>query len=205
MTWTVGFDLDMTLIDTRPGVAQAVDTLAAEFELPLNGVDFADRLGPPLGLMLAEAGAPEELIPAIVTRYRELYPSLVPHISAMPGADEALAAVHARGGRVLIVTGKYEPHARLHVAQLGWQVDEVVGGLWSDGKAAALRAAGAAAYVGDHIGDMRGARAAEVLAVGVETGPCDADELRAAGADFVLDDLTGFPDWFEAAIAPVAR
>ncbi|APE34618.1 hypothetical protein BOX37_12355 [Nocardia mangyaensis] len=27
------------------------------------------------------------------------------------------------------------------------------------------------------------------------TGPCDADGLRAAGADIVLDDLTVFADW----------
>jgi phosphoglycolate phosphatase len=35
--------------------------------------------------------------------------------------------------------------------------------------------------------------------VGVTTGPCDADELRAAGADVVLNDLTEFPDWLDAA------
>jgi hypothetical protein len=37
-------------------------------------------------------------------------------------------------------------------------------------------------YVGDHIGDMRGARTASAYAVGVTSGPCDAPQLRAAGA-----------------------
>ncbi|MFX0578068.1 HAD family hydrolase [Nocardia nepalensis] len=198
MTWTVGFDLDMTLIDSRPGVSKAIDQLGAEFGLPLRGAAFADRLGPPLGMLLADAGAPEESIPALVSRYREIYPSIVPYIPAMPGADAALAAVRARGGRVLIVTGKHEPLARLHVAELGWRIDAVVGDLWSDGKAAALRAHGAELFVGDHEGDMRGARAAEVYALGVTTGPCDADELRTAGAEFVLNELTEFPDWLAA-------
>ncbi|WP_433761812.1 HAD family hydrolase [Nocardia sp. CA-135398] len=198
MTWTVGFDLDMTLIDSRPGVCKAIEQLATEFDLPLRGAELADRLGPPLAMLLADAGAPAELIAALVTRYREIYPSIVPYIPAMPGADAALEAVRARGGRVLIVTGKHEPLARLHVAELGWRIDEVVGDLWSDGKAAALREHGAALFVGDHEGDMRGARAAAVYALGVATGPCDADQLRTAGADFVLDELTGFPDWLAA-------
>ncbi|NEC37501.1 HAD family hydrolase, partial [Streptomyces rubrogriseus] len=31
--------------------------------------------------------------------------------------------------------------------------------------------------------------------VAVASGPCDAGELRAAGADVVLTDLTAFPEW----------
>lgn len=198
MTLTVGFDLDMTLIDSRPGVRKAIEQLATEFGLPLRGAELAERLGPPLAMLLSDAGAPEELIPALVTRYRQIYPSIVPYIPAMPGADAALAAVCARGGRVLIVTGKHEPLARLHVAELGWRIDVVVGDLWSDGKATALREHGAHLFVGDHEGDMRGARAAGVYALGVSTGPCDAVQLHAAGADFVLGELTEFPDWLPA-------
>jgi phosphoglycolate phosphatase len=119
----------------------------------------------------------------------------VPQIPAMPGADAALAAVAERGGRVLIVTGKHEPLARLHLLELDWRVDHLAGGLWAAGKAGVLREQRADVFVGDHAGDMRGARAAGVTAVGVTTGPCDAAELRAAGADVVLDDLTEFPDW----------
>lgn len=53
-------------------------------------------------------------------------------------------------------------------------------------------------YVGDHTGDVRGARTAEALSVAVTTGPCDADELRAAGADVILQNLTEFPAWLDA-------
>ncbi len=31
------------------------------------------------------------------------------------------------------------------------------------------------------------------------TGPCTAEELRAAGADTVLPDLTAFPNWLTQA------
>ncbi|MFI9402634.1 HAD family hydrolase [Nocardia sp. NPDC052316] len=204
MTCTVGFDLDMTLIDSRPGVGRAIDTLAAEFDLPIRGADFADRLGPPLATLLVEVGAPEELVPALVTRYRELYPSIVSSIPAMPGADAALDAVEARGGRVLVVTGKHEPLARLHIDELGWRIDHLAGDLWSAGKAAVLTQERAGIFVGDHIGDMRGAQAAGVLAVGVTTGPCSAAELRAAGADVILTDLTEFPHWLARELGPIA-
>ncbi|BDT87620.1 HAD family hydrolase [Nocardia cyriacigeorgica] len=196
MTWTVGFDLDMTLIDSRRGVARAIDVVAAEFGLELRGAELAERLGPPLGMILADGGAPEELIPELVGRYRELYPDVVAEVPAMDGAEAAVEAVVGAGGRVVVVTGKYQPHAELHIEHLGWPVDLVVGELWSEGKAVALREQGARVFVGDHAGDMRGARAAGAYGVGVVTGPCSAEELEAAGAEVVLADLTGFPAWW---------
>lgn len=195
VTLTVGFDLDMTLIDSRPGVALAIDALAHEFDLPMHGSHFAEHLGPPLATLLADAGAPDELIPQLVTRFRELYPNVIDRIPALPGADDALAAVRAGGGRTLVVTGKFEPHARLHVDHLGWQIDRLAGELWSTGKADVLREESAQVFVGDHAGDMRGAKAAGVVAVGVTTGPYEAEGLWAAGADVVLDDLTQFAGW----------
>jgi phosphoglycolate phosphatase len=103
--------------------------------------------------------------------------------------------VRAAGGRALVVTAKYEPSARLHLEHLGIEPDELIGGLWAERKAEALLAHGAGVYVGDHLGDIRGARAARALSVAVATGPCTAEELRAAGADVVLPDLTAFPAW----------
>jgi phosphoglycolate phosphatase len=114
---------------------------------------------------------------------------------AMPGAREALAAVRAAGGRTMVVTAKYRPNAELHLSHLGMEPDVVVGDLWAEQKAEALREHGAGVYVGDHIGDVRGARTAGALSVAVATGPCPADELRAAGADVVLTDLSAFPQW----------
>jgi phosphoglycolate phosphatase len=103
--------------------------------------------------------------------------------------------VRAAGGRAIVVTAKYEPSAKLHVEHLGLAPDAVIGDLWAEQKAVALREHGASVYVGDHLGDVRGARTAGALSVAVATGPCSAAELAAAGADVVLADLTGFPDW----------
>ncbi len=193
----VGFDLDMTLIDTRPGIAAVWDALSAETGVAVDSAAAVSRLGPPLDEEVARWFPPESH-EAVGDRFRELYPGLAVHPTpAFDGAREAVAAVHAHGGRAVVVTGKYEPNARLHLQHLGIDADECVGWLWGEQKAAALLEHGAGVYVGDHVGDVLGARAAGAVAVGVATGPVSADELRAAGADVVLADLTEFPAWLD--------
>ncbi|MET8567921.1 haloacid dehalogenase-like hydrolase [Streptomyces sp. NPDC004783] len=192
---TVGFDLDMTLIDSRPGIRACYLALTERTGTYVDADLAVTRLGPPLEEELAH-WFPAERIAAIAELYREMYPAYaVGATPALPGAREAVEAVRAAGGRAIVVTAKYEPNARMHLEHLGIRPDAVIGDLWAEQKAVALREHGADVYVGDHLGDIRGARAADALAVAVASGPCGADELRAAGADVVLADLTQFPDW----------
>ncbi|NUK27872.1 HAD family hydrolase [Streptomyces lunaelactis] len=192
---TVGFDLDMTLIDSRPGIHAAFLALSAETGVWIDADLAVTRLGPPLEQELAH-WFPDEKIQEAGDRYREIYPTyaITPTL-ALPGAREAVTAVQELGGRAIVVTAKHEPNAQLHLAHLGIDADEVIGWLWAEGKAEALREHGASVYVGDHTGDVRGAHTAEALSVAVPTGPCDEAELRAAGADMILPDLTAFPVW----------
>ncbi|MEU7322250.1 HAD family hydrolase [Streptomyces griseoviridis] len=192
---TVGFDLDMTLIDSRPGIRACYQALAERTGTYIDADLAVTRLGPPLADELIN-WFPAERIPEMADLYRSMYPEIAIAASpALPGAREAIDAVRAAGGRTLVVTAKFEPNAKLHLAHLGLDPDEVVGDLWAERKALALREHGAAVYVGDHVGDVRGARTAGALSVAVATGPIDADGLRAAGADVVLADLTLFPRW----------
>ncbi|WP_373687033.1 HAD family hydrolase [Streptomyces lunaelactis] len=192
---TVGFDLDMTLIDSRPGIHAAFLALSAETGVWIDADLAVTRLGPPLEQELAH-WFPDEKIQEAGDRYREIYPTyaITPTL-ALPGAREAVTAVQELGGRAIVVTAKHEPNAQLHLAHLGIDADEVIGWLWAEGKAEALREHGASVYVGDHTADVRGAHTAEALSVAVPTGPCDEAELRAAGADVILPDLTAFPVW----------
>ncbi|MFF8861582.1 HAD family hydrolase [Streptomyces sp. NPDC015139] len=195
MALTIGFDLDMTLIDSRPGIRACYLALSERTGAYIDADLAVTRLGPPLAEELVN-WFPAEQVPAMADLYREMYPSIAVAASpAMAGAREAMDAVRAAGGRTMVVTAKYEPNAKLHLAHLGIEPDVVVGDLWAERKAQALREYGASVYVGDHTGDVRGARTAGALSVAVATGPCPADELRAAGADVVLDDLAAFPAW----------
>ncbi|MGW1557503.1 HAD family hydrolase [Streptomyces sp. NPDC002144] len=192
---TVGFDLDMTLIDSRPGIRACYQALSERTGTYIDADLAVTRLGPPLAEELIN-WFPEDEITAMGDLYRSMYPAIaITPTPAMTGAREAIDAVRAAGGRAIVVTAKYEPNAKLHLEHLGIHPDEVVGDLWAERKAEALREHGAAVYVGDHIGDVRGARKADALSVAVATGPCTVEELTAAGADVVLGDLTEFPGW----------
>lgn len=194
---TVGFDLDMTLIDSRPGIRACYLALSERTGVYVDADLVVTRLGPPLAEELVN-WFPAADVPAAADLYRAMYPEYaITPTPALTGAREAIAAVRAAGGRTLVVTAKYEPNAKLHLAHLGMEPDVVVGDLWAEDKARALREHGAHVYVGDHTGDVRGARAAEALSVAVATGPCSPEELRAAGADVVLPDLTTFPTWLD--------
>jgi uncharacterized protein len=188
----VGFDLDMTLVDSRPGVIAVAAVLAAEEGVPIDGHLWASRLGPPLEQELANWVAAERVEP-VAQRYRELMRELgVARTELLAGAAEALAAVRRNGGRVVVVTAKQEALARQTLTLLGLEVDEVVGWAWREAKGEALRDRGAQVYVGDHPHDVDGARAAGAVSVGVRTGGSEP-----VGADVLLADLTGFPAWLD--------
>lgn len=190
----------MTLIDTVPGFAAVLSTLATEQDLRLPIDELTARLGPPLHQMLAPYAA-EDAIPALVDRFRALYPTTaVAPVPTLPGATEALEAVRRRGGRILVVTGKYTPNAQLHLDHLGLVVDHLEGKVWGVGKADILRAEGACIYVGDHVHDVEGALAAGVTSVSVLTGGCSRDELLDAGTHVVLDSLLDFPEWLDGQV-----
>ncbi|WP_433546979.1 HAD family hydrolase [Streptomyces sp. CA-294286] len=200
----VGFDLDMTLIDSRPGIRAAYRRLSAETGVWIDADLVVTRLGPPLEDEIAN-WFPAARIGEIADRYRALYPDYaIAPTTPLPGAREAVEAVRAAGGRTVVVTGKWQPNAELHLAHLGIEVDAVIGNVWAEGKALALREHGASVYVGDHLGDVRGARAADALAVAVTTGPYGAEALREAGADVVLPDLTAFPTWLAGHVTKTA-
>jgi phosphoglycolate phosphatase-like HAD superfamily hydrolase len=197
----VGFDLDMTLIDTVAGFAATLDALGAELGVAFPTGDMTSRLGPPLDHLLADH-LEEHRIGAAADRFREIYPhhAIIPTL-AFPGVAEALAAVRRHRGKIVLVTGKHTPNAQLHVDHLGLDVDVVEGRVWGPGKGEVLRRHGAEVYVGDHVHDVEGARAAGILSVSVLTGGCTRAELEAAGTDVVLTDLVQFPRWLEGYVA----
>ncbi|MCD4536176.1 haloacid dehalogenase-like hydrolase [Nocardioides sp. cx-169] len=197
----VGFDLDMTLIDTVPGFGAVLEVLGAELGVAFPVAEMSARLGPPLETLLS-GHLDEEAVGPAGDRFRELYPDhAIASVPVLSGAHEALAAVRRHGGRTVVVTGKFPANARLHLDHLGLDVDVLEGWVWGVGKADALRREGASVYVGDHVHDVEGALAAGALSVSVLTGGCTREELLAAGTHVVLDDLRGFASWLDAHMA----
>lgn len=191
----VGFDLDMTLVDTRAGIAATLDELSRRTGVPIDSAAAVARLGPPLAAELAH-WFPAAQVPEMVELFRSYYPShAVEPSRLLPGAAESFQGVRDRAGQIMVVTSKLGRLARLHLDHLGLKPDVVAGEVFGADKGAVLREHGASVYVGDHLGDVRAAVVGGCVSVAVATGPISAEELRAAGADVVLDDLTAFPAW----------
>jgi phosphoglycolate phosphatase len=194
-----GFDLDMTLIDSRPAIMAAFAEVARETGVDIDLAAVDSRLGIKLEDEIAYwFGSPAEQ-DAAVALYRKHYVRLAAdHTEAMPGAAQALAAVRAAGDRVVIITAKHPVSVGPSLKAAGLTADELYTHVFGPEKAAVLRKVAAVAYVGDSPHDVAAAVAAGVRAVGVSTGSFGDRELYEAGADVVLPSLTGFASWYRA-------
>jgi phosphoglycolate phosphatase len=169
--------------------------------LALNGVDVradgeAERLLEPFSAELASA---------LAARAGEL----TSQGQLLPGAAEALAAVAKLDGTVQsVLTGNSRPTAVLKLRAFGLDgfVDFDIGGYGSEAypKGTLLRVArqraaesrgvtfgeDATVYVADSPRDVDAARIGGARSLAVSSGRASAAELRDAGADAVLPDLT---------------
>jgi phosphoglycolate phosphatase-like HAD superfamily hydrolase len=169
--------------------------------LALNGVD------------LREASSAELLAPfsaefaAALTAQRD---QLTVEGRLLPGARESMAGVAKLKGVVpSVLTGTSKPVAvlKLHAFGLADYADPDVGGFGgsepypkgtllrvarqrAEEKYGASLADGAAIYIADSPRDVEAAHVGGAISVAVASGPTGASELRDAGADHVLQDLT---------------
>jgi phosphoglycolate phosphatase len=200
---TVGFDLDLTLVDSHERIMSAFIRALGDLGVEVSREQLAPHLGLPLVQTAVAIGAGVDA-EALVLRYRHYYDEAgAPRTLPMPGALEALRTVRAVGGRTVVVSAKFTPavHQALAEAGLSDLVDVVYGELFAQDKASALVAEGASIYVGDHPGDMTAARTADAYAVGVFTGANDQAMLLAAGADFAVPNLETFAAWLPGHIS----
>lgn len=197
----VGFDLDMTLIDSQEAVLRSFAGVAADTGVAIDPVGVRRRLGIKLQDELAY-WFPLSEVDEAVRIYRAHYLTLLgPLTRLLPGAVQALEAVRASGARAVVITAKAELPARLSLESVGLSADELVTDAHGPEKAVVLKEIGAAVYVGDTPADMAAAAMAGARAVGVATGSFAAAELRAAGAADVLPSLTEFPSFYRQIVS----
>ncbi len=185
----VGFDLDMTLVDSRVGIVRCMQHVLTERGVQAGERDLWSLIGAPLEDNLAKY-LPADQVRGAADAYRAAYLQLaIEPTHALPGARDVFDAIRARSGRVIVVSAKNAHAVHVVLDHVGLVPDVVAGDRFAEAKAVTLREQGAMMYVGDHTGDMRAAHAAGARAIGVLTGPHDAEALRAAGADEVLGGL----------------
>ncbi len=199
------FDLDGTLLDSLGDIAEAMNVVLDRHGLPTHpvdryrffvgdGIDHLVRRALPAGV---DGAALERIAADMRAEYaRRATRTTRPY----PGIPELLDALVARGIPMGILTNKpHEPAVAMVRELLGrWPFPVIQGA--TDGlpkkpdPAGALRVAGALGvppgrclYVGDTGTDMRTARAAGMVPVGVLWGFRPREELEAAGARHLID------------------
>jgi phosphoglycolate phosphatase len=195
----VGFDLDMTLINSRPAILASFAGVARDTSTVIDADEVDRRLGIKLDDELA-FWFPSDQVAQAADIYRRHYLKLAEELTTvLPGAHEALAAVRAAGERVVIITAKHPISVEPSMRAVGLAADELFTLVHGPEKAAVLRTVQAVAYVGDTPPDMVAAMQAGVRAVGVTTGSFSGQDLTGAGAEVVFDSLVSFPGWYRSA------
>ena len=200
------FDLDGTLVDTVPARIEAWLAGFDEFGIPATRAQLAPMIGMDgrrLALEVAvAAGRHLTDAEAIDRRSGELFDDRNRDPRPLPGARELVRALDERGLTWAIATSSRREQVKTSIAALDLAHEPriVDGSSVEHAKPApdllllAARelavAPEACWYVGDSTWDMRAARAAGMVTIGVLAGAAvDAAALRGAGASLVVPTL----------------
>lgn len=191
------FDLDGTVVDSKPGILASYTVALAALGHRADGLEIDPLIGPPLeeslARMLARLG--DDRVTEAALAYREHYGTAgYLETTAYPGLAAALDRLLALGTRLYIATSKRTVFAERILQHLGL-IDRFAGVYGSEPGGALDRKADLVAdvlqrhglsadrclMVGDRRQDAEGARANGVGIVGVLWGYGDRAELEAAG------------------------
>jgi phosphoglycolate phosphatase len=196
----VMFDLDGVLVDSRVPFARAVNAALLAYGLGERPEqELHQFLGPPLHRTFAELTGDEALVQPCVDAYRDRYRELAAsETTVFPGMRELLAGIAAEMP-LLVATSKPRELAEPLLEHLGLRAHfaAVVGPeldaeneakTETVGRAIAALAPGARpVMVGDRNYDVIAAHDHGIRAIGVLWGIGSERELRAAGADALVD------------------
>jgi phosphoglycolate phosphatase-like HAD superfamily hydrolase len=212
------WDIDHTLIETRGAGSQFARAAFAKIT-GISPAHVAVATGSTEPVILAETLRAHHIVPtdeyqqryaqALSDQYRRHTDQLRQQGRALPGAAEAIAALDQVPGIIqTILTGNYKAVAaiKLAVFNLDHRLDLDVGAYADDAAdraalvAIAQRRAGAryagpfsrtnTIVIGDTTHDIAAAHHGGAGVIAIATGCHTLDQLRAAGADYVLSDLT---------------
>lgn len=199
------FDLDGTLLDTLPDLVELTNAALNEQGFPSRTTDeihsFVGNGARALMYQAVPADATTEQAEAAMRRWMELYPVIGNKLTEpYPHIEEALAELAARGINLGVLSNKFDQGVHDVIDAYLPGMFHVKHGECADiprkpdptGLLRSIAELGSTpdrtAYVGDSPGDVAVPRNAGTFAIGVAWGYHHADDLRAAGADVVLED-----------------
>lgn len=116
------FDLDGTLVDSRPAIEKAAQRAIERVAPAYSGRQVTAAIGPPIRQMFSTVlqTTDTNLLDALVGVFRQVYDTDVCRETlAYPGVPELLARIAASGARLFILTNKPLAPTRLILSSLG--------------------------------------------------------------------------------------
>lgn len=202
------FDLDGTLTDPKEGITKCFRYALKHFGVEVKDLDeLLPVIGPPLVDSFKEFyGFDDDKAKKAVKKYRERFAEVgIYENSVPPWTAEVLAELKKSGKTVALATSKPRVFAEriLSYYAIDKYFDVVVGSELdgtlddkADVIAEVMRRIGDAdkskyLMIGDRKYDIIGAKKNGIKAMGVRYGYAAKDELEAAGADYIEDDIRG--------------
>ena len=196
------FDLDGTLIDSKPGIVECI-----RFALDHEGVPYTSEIldkmiGPPFRVSMHDfLGQDEKSIEKLISLYRGLYEKYGwQHCVVFDGVKDMLAALKNAGKRLAVATSK--PIKFTNMIVKGFDLEkyfDVVGGASSDASKEAkcdviddvlcrlsVKDKSKVLMVGDRMYDIDGAHICGVDVCAILYGYGDRKEFEEHGAEYIL-------------------
>lgn len=197
------FDFDGTVYDTVEGITKSVRYAINKYGMDASLQELRCFAGPPLLDKFMEVfGVDEERAKELVAAYRERYrPIGLQECRLFPGMKELLVKLRKQGIKTAITTIKPQEMAEMLLERedmLGL-FDVIYGSTLTRNVSKpilvqqAMDTLGASVtdtvLVGDTKYDILGAHEKGIPAIGVRYGYAAENELEAAGADFIAEDM----------------
>lgn len=212
------FDLDGTITEPFLGISNGIIYALDKYGIITPDVQTLRKfIGPPLRDSFRDfCGFTDEQAEEATTYYRDYYGVKgLEENDIMPGMDNALKALYDKGYKLYLATSKPEKFARKILENLDLlQYFDIAAGASFDGSRDKKELViehllnqikeknqefdiGQALMVGDRYFDIKGANCFGMDSIGVTFGYGDYEELKAAGATYIVDDAMDIIDVVE--------
>jgi phosphoglycolate phosphatase len=202
------FDWDGTLCDSLPAIYEANRVVIEELGLPFDDERYRAAYVPDWRLMYQRLGVPDDRLETAGRRWLDLY-GVAAEAGLLPGAREALERLVDAGFVLGLVTagdrdvvgGQLERYGIGHlIASRVYGTDAIASKPHPEPLLRVLQELDrgdrltSARYIGDVPDDMRMARAAGALGIGIESAIGSREVLLEAGASAVYPLVAAFVD-----------
>ncbi|MBR3833081.1 MAG: HAD-IA family hydrolase [Lachnospiraceae bacterium] len=209
------FDLDGTITEPFLGISNGIKYALNKFDIKMEDNETLRKfIGPPLRDSFREYCGFTNMQAEDATKYYREYYSVkgLEENEIMPGMDDVIKQLYDEGYKLYLATSKPEKFAKIILENLGLlEYFDIVAGASFDGtrekKEQVIEylleqikekyddfSIEQAIMVGDRHFDIHGAKYFNMDSIGVTFGYGDYDELKNAGASYVVEEAMGIVD-----------